>query len=226
MPRARRRPDCGPHGPEYPDRGLYPEFCLSPPRACAVGREDHLSIAAHSALSPHPQADRGKDGQSIAHVWPCSGRGLQCARPSFSYGKIGTGRCALTAPFHPYPALLASSRQPSAILKPIGRASWAKRAGRYAFCCTFRCRGIWPPAPGLWPLLFPCGKVGAALDRRLALWSSEVPPPDNLEGYGEATLRPRSKSMRRERAKNPLQVRPADRGTTADFAPAARRAAE
>jgi len=41
-------------------------------------------------------------------------------------------RCALTAPFHPYP-------------KPFGR-------GRYIFCGTFRKPGIWPRLPGLWPL--------------------------------------------------------------------------
>ena len=42
------------------------------------------------------------------------------------------GRCALTAPFHPY-------------RRPCGR--W-----RYVFCGTFRGPGILPRPPGLWPL--------------------------------------------------------------------------
>jgi len=37
------------------------------------------------------------------------------------------GRCALTAPFHPYPF------------------------GRYVLCGAVRRPGIWPRPPGLWP---------------------------------------------------------------------------
>jgi len=44
-------------------------------------------------------------------IWPCSGWGLPCR------SVLPPARCALTAPFHPYPT---------------------HRAGRYIFCCTFR----------------------------------------------------------------------------------------
>ena len=43
-------------------------------------------------------------------IWSCSGWGLPCRR------MLPPARCALTAPFHPYPA----------------------ETGRYIFCCTFR----------------------------------------------------------------------------------------
>ncbi len=48
-------------------------------------------------------------------IWSCSGWGLPCR------GVLPAARCALTAPFHPYPA----------------------SAGRYIFCGTFR--GLAPP---------------------------------------------------------------------------------
>ena len=50
-------------------------------------------------------------GQRLSFpIWSCSGWGLPCRR------MLPPARCALTAPFHPYPT----------------------DAGRYLFCCTFR----------------------------------------------------------------------------------------
>ena len=76
--------------------------------------EDHLSIAAHSALPP----GGGRTGSPSATLALLQ-EGL--ALPRRSPG----ARCALTAPFHPYPC------------------------GRYVLCGALRRRGMWPPPPGL-----------------------------------------------------------------------------
>ena len=71
--------------------------------------------------------------------------------------RLLAGRCALTAPFHPYPA-----RSPKTLVKP---RILEERAGRYIFCGTFR-----RPAPH--------GGTGLpGVTWHTALWSSDFPLP-------------------------------------------------
>ena len=52
-----------------------------------------------SLYGPHVRS-RSRDRSACFPIWSCSGRGLPCRRV------LPPARCALTAPFHPYPATL------------------------------------------------------------------------------------------------------------------------
>ena len=80
--------------------------------------------------------------------------------------RLLAGRCALTAPFHPYPAC---SQRLSVIPRLLG-----EQAGRYIFCGTFRRPGV-PGLPGVtW---------------HTALRSSDFPLPTRLKPGQAATIR-------------------------------------
>ena len=68
----------------------------------------HLRPASPPACSDLPESTAGRSIR--IPIWSCSEWGLPSPR------LLPAARCALTAPFHPYPT----------------------RAGRYPFCCTFR----------------------------------------------------------------------------------------
>ncbi len=70
-------------------------------------------------------------------IWSCSGWGLPRRRV------LPPARCALTAPFHPYPAKKG--------VRPLFSAQKGSDPffGRYPFCCT--CRGLTPPRNYLAP---------------------------------------------------------------------------
>ncbi len=72
--------------------------------------DDHSSWAFVTEYLMRPTRELGRAALERSSIWSCTGWGL----PSFP-GHPGNW-CALTAPFHPYPA---------------------STAGRFAFCCTF-----------------------------------------------------------------------------------------
>jgi len=80
--------------PNFLDRGLYPEFCPAPYGAC--GTIYLLRPTLRSAL----RRGRAIRSASLALLQ----EGLALPRP------LKDGRCALTAPFHPYPAPWPVSR--------------------------------------------------------------------------------------------------------------------
>ena len=72
--------------------------------------DDHSSWASVTEYLMRPTRELGRAALERSSIWSCTGWGL----PSFP-GHPGNW-CALTAPFHPYPA---------------------STAGRFTFCCTF-----------------------------------------------------------------------------------------
>ncbi len=91
--------------PEQPvSRILFP-VRVTPKRTTTI----HLwmQIALHLL---RPTRELGRAALRHSPIWSCTGWGLQ------SFPGHPENWCALTAPFHPYPAI---------------------NAGRYIFCCTF-----------------------------------------------------------------------------------------
>ena len=90
------------------------------------------------ATGSRPDAGR-EAGVSPGPIWPCTGWGLP-SRPRYR------GRwCALTAPFHPYPAACRHA------------------SGRFAFCCTCR-----PLRALALPGILPCGVRTFLCGRRVS----------------------------------------------------------
>ncbi len=72
--------------------------------------DDHSSRMQIALHLMRPTRELGRAALRHSPIWSCTGWGLQ------SFPGHPENWCALTAPFHPYPA---------------------KKAGRYTFCCTF-----------------------------------------------------------------------------------------
>ena len=93
--------------PDYKPVSVPPSSCENEAAAIPLGRG---SLRGSSNL---PGSGNGA-GRSSSPIWSCSAWGLPCRRA------LLPPRCALTAPFHPYPARIYTP------------------AGRYIFCGTFR----------------------------------------------------------------------------------------
>ena len=141
---------------EYFDRGLYPEFCLSSPRACAAGgREDHLSVAAHSALPPHPQADGG-GGRAVRNACLALLRaGFAMLPPLFFVLKNWGGTVRSYRTFSPLPRSFGFVAPAVGHTKADRPGFLGQKGGAVCFLLHFPLPGDMAPGPRPMAVPFP-----------------------------------------------------------------------
>ena len=93
-------------------------------------------VIACSLLAAHNSPLTPQRRRNSLPIWSCSVWGLPCPRHYW-------WRCALTAPFHPYPAAVVNgcvgrSLLPASAHKSVRARPLTTAAGRYVFCDTFR----------------------------------------------------------------------------------------
>ena len=100
--------------------------------AAARRHDDHSSSPAIADGIKRPTRRLGRAVRRLAHAPPY----LVLLRAGFCLPPVlPRARCALTAPFHPYPPRARSARR--ALAEAAAAGLRAEREGRYIFCATF-----------------------------------------------------------------------------------------